>query len=62
MSRLSLAFFATAALCVLAGMVWGIQMGVSGNMTEAPAHAHLNLVGWATMGPACVKTATQLRV
>jgi hypothetical protein len=50
MSRLSLAFFTTAALFVLAGMVWGIQMGVSGNMIEAPAHAHLNLVGWATMG------------
>ena len=50
MSRLSLAFFTTAAIFVLAGMVWGIQMGMSGNMVEAPAHAHLNLVGWATLG------------
>lgn len=50
MSRLSLAFFATAAVFVLAGMIWGIQMGMSGDMVDAPAHAHLNLVGWATMG------------
>ena len=50
MSRLSLAFFTTAVLFVLAGMIWGIQMGMSGNMIEAPAHAHLNLVGWASMG------------
>ncbi len=50
MSRLSLAFFTTAALFVLGGMIWGIQMGMSGNMTMAPAHAHLNLVGWASMG------------
>jgi hypothetical protein len=49
MSRLALAFFATAALCALTGMCWGIQMGMSGNLTLAPAHAHLNLVGWTSL-------------
>jgi len=50
MSRLSLAFFATAAVCVLCGMLWGIHMGMSEDMTMAPAHAHLNLLGWASLG------------
>jgi hypothetical protein len=49
MSRLPLAFFATAAVCALAGMVWGIQMGITDNFTMAPAHAHLNLVGWTSL-------------
>jgi len=30
-------------------MAWGIEMSVRGDHTLAPAHAHLNLVGWATM-------------
>jgi hypothetical protein len=49
MSKISLSFFATAALCALCGMVWGILMGMAGNFTLAPAHAHLNLVGWTTL-------------
>lgn len=28
----------------------GIQMSASGDHTLGPAHAHLNLVGWATLG------------
>lgn len=43
-------FFTTAALCVLIGMAWGIQMAASGDHSLSPAHAHLNLVGWVTMG------------
>lgn len=50
MRKLPLAFFSVAALCVTAGMVWGIIMGKSEDFTLMPAHAHLNLVGWATMG------------
>jgi len=50
MSRLSLAFFSVGALCVMIGMVWGSIMGSTENFTLAPAHAHLNLVGWATFG------------
>jgi len=43
-------FFVIAVLCVTLGMLWGIHMAISGNHTMAPAHAHLNLVGWVTMG------------
>ncbi|MCY0094863.1 hypothetical protein [Hoeflea ulvae] len=31
------------------GMIWGIEMAISGDHMLAPAHAHLNLVGWATL-------------
>jgi hypothetical protein len=42
-------FFAAATVCVFVGMFWGIQMSVSHDHSLASAHAHLNLVGWATM-------------
>ncbi len=35
---------------VVVGMVLGIHMGASQKFTLAPLHAHMNLVGWATMG------------
>ena len=40
-------FFVLAALCLLVGMGWGIQMSASGDHSLSPAHAHLNLVGFA---------------
>jgi len=43
-------FFIVGVLCVTIGMGWGIHMAISGDHLLAPAHAHLNLVGWATMG------------
>ncbi|KJS14572.1 MAG: signal peptide protein [Hoeflea sp. BRH_c9] len=43
-------FFVFGALCVTAGMGWGIEMAISGDHRLAGAHAHLNLVGWVTMG------------
>jgi len=49
MSKLALSFFATAALCACGGMVWGIIMAASGDHGMMPAHAHLNLMGWATL-------------
>lgn len=49
MARVSLAFFTIAALCGLTGMVWGMHMGATQNFTMAPAHAHLNLLGWVTL-------------
>ncbi len=49
MSRLALSFFTVGGLFVLAGMVWGAIMGSSEDFTLAPAHAHLNLLGWATL-------------
>lgn len=48
MPRISAAFFAVGVLCVLCGMGFGMWMGAHGDFTAAPAHAHLNLVGWVT--------------
>lgn len=42
-------FFATGALFALAGMIWGIQMSASHDHTLAPAHGHLNLIGFVAM-------------
>lgn len=50
MPRVSAAFFAFGVVCVLIGMSWGMQMGASEDLAMAPAHAHLNLLGWVTMG------------
>ncbi|WP_235915875.1 hypothetical protein [Thalassovita mangrovi] len=36
-------------MAVVLGMGWGIQMSATHTYTLAPAHAHLNLVGWVTM-------------
>jgi hypothetical protein len=33
----------------LAGMVFGVYMGLSQDWLLAPAHAHLNLLGWVAM-------------
>jgi hypothetical protein len=49
MKRLPLAFFSAAALCVTTGMIWGAYMASKQDFTMAPAHAHLNLVGWASL-------------
>lgn len=49
MPRVSNAFFTVATLCGLAGMVWGSWMGISGDHSLHPAHAHLNLLGWVTL-------------
>lgn len=49
MPRVSIAFFATGAFFVLIGMVWGMYMGAANDVVMAPAHAHLNLLGWVTL-------------
>ena len=49
MSRLALAFFTAAAFCALGGMIWGVVMASSNDHLMMPAHAHLNLLGWATL-------------
>lgn len=49
MSRISTAFFGTAVLYALAGMVLGIVMGESGDHSAAPLHAHINLLGWVSL-------------
>ncbi|WP_243611868.1 hypothetical protein [Shimia aestuarii] len=47
MRGVSLWFFGLAVVSALCGMVWGIQMSASHNHSLSPAHAHLNLIGWA---------------
>ena len=49
MARLPLAFFTAAVMCVLTGMVWGAWMASTDVFTLAPAHAHLNLLGWVSL-------------
>ncbi|WP_204112823.1 hypothetical protein [Shimia biformata] len=49
MRGVSFWFMALAALSATIGMAWGIQMSASGDHSLAPAHAHLNLIGWVTM-------------
>jgi hypothetical protein len=49
MPRIALWFFAVAPIYVLIGMGFGIYMGASMDFSLAPAHAHLNLIGWVTM-------------
>jgi cbb3-type cytochrome oxidase subunit 1 len=41
--------FLGAVLLLLAGMLWGIIMGISEDHSAMPAHAHLNLLGWVSL-------------
>ena len=34
-----------AAVILMIGMIWGIEMGIRQDFAMAPAHAHFNLVG-----------------
>lgn len=49
MRDIAYVFFLAGTLAVTGGMVWGIQMAISEDHLLAPAHAHLNLVGWVTL-------------
>ncbi|MDO8899999.1 MAG: hypothetical protein Q7V15_01445 [Phenylobacterium sp.] len=49
MTRLSVAFFGSAVAYALIGMVMGVWMGASGDHTLSPVHAHINLLGWASL-------------
>ena len=49
MRNIAFYFFAAAVLCVTCGMFWGIHMAISNDHTLAPAHAHLNLLGWVSL-------------
>ena len=42
-------FMLTGILAVILGMFLGLYMGPSQDFRLMPVHAHLNLVGWATM-------------
>jgi len=49
MPRVSAAFFVTGGLFLLSGIFVGMYMGAHQDFRLAPAHAHINLVGWVTM-------------
>lgn len=49
MRGISFWFLLTAAISVTVGMLWGILMSATTDHSMAPAHAHLNLIGWVTM-------------
>ena len=43
--KASILSFRAAVLMVIAGIIWGIVMGISQDHSTMPAHAHLNLLG-----------------
>lgn len=45
---MDLRFLVLASGYLLCGVVLGIAMGISGDFTLAPVHAHLNLLGWVS--------------
>ena len=47
--KASVLSFRAAVLMVIAGMIWGIAMGISQDHSTLPAHAHLNLLGWVSL-------------
>jgi len=49
MKHLPYYFLTVAVLQALVGMGFGIFMGITGDYTLAPAHAHNNLLGWVSM-------------
>jgi cbb3-type cytochrome oxidase subunit 1 len=49
MPKLSQWFIKSAVVYLIIGMIGGIIMGAKEDFTLAPAHAHLNLIGWVTL-------------
>jgi peptidoglycan/LPS O-acetylase OafA/YrhL len=41
--------FRAGVLFVLAGMIWGLHMGITNDHSAFPAHAHLNLLGFVSL-------------
>ncbi len=48
--KLSRRWFLCAITYFVIGISLGVFMGASGNHSLFPVHAHINLVGWASMG------------
>ncbi len=49
MPTIALMFMTAAAACLVAGTTMGIVMGITHDFALAPVHAHLNLLGWASL-------------
>ena len=50
MNNMSSWYLRLAVLYLIAGVSLGIFMAATHNYTMKPVHAHLNLLGWVTMG------------
>ena len=49
MIRIDIGFLLLAAICLIVGVALGIVMGIAQDFQLAPLHAHLNLIGWASL-------------
>ena len=49
MKRLDLKFLLLGAIMLTGGVTLGIVMAIRHDFTLAPVHAHINLVGWASL-------------
>lgn len=49
MRRVDRYFLFAAVLCLTAGVTMGMWMGMQHDFSMAPVHAHLNLLGWASL-------------
>ncbi len=49
MNRIDLQFLLLATILLIIGVVMGIYMGATGEFQYSPVHAHINLVGWASL-------------
>ena len=49
MVRIDIGFLLLATICLVTGVSFGILMGLSQDFQLAPVHAHINLVGWASL-------------
>ena len=49
MNRLDLKYLLLGAMMLAAGVTLGIVMGIRHDFSLAPVHAHINLVGWASL-------------
>jgi len=49
MSRWPNAFFMMASFYIIIGTCWGLYMSVTHDFSTAPAHAHLNLLGFVSL-------------
>lgn len=53
-ARMALIWLKLAVLYLLIGVVFGLVMGITHAFQYIPVHAHINLLGWATLGLAGV--------
>jgi hypothetical protein len=49
MQNIGINFLKCAVLYAIAGMALGIYMGITNDHSQAPTHAHNNLLGWVSM-------------